>query len=126
MARKGIVGLFLLGQGAFALQLWNNTDIFSSGIPQSCQSALIHDIACENYLVTAQDAVNGAALPPSLAEEYCTKECYDSIEKYQNAVHLACGNKSFQIYENSSIRAVPGDIANGLMWAYGLNCIQDS
>jgi hypothetical protein len=123
---QGIIGLSLLGQGALALRLWNTTDGFSSDLPWGCQRALTRDIACQNYLVTAQDASNGAALPPSLAKEYCTQECRDSIDGFQRAAHLACGNKSYKMFANSTVRAVPGDIANGLMWAYQLNCIQDS
>jgi hypothetical protein len=76
--------------------------------------------------VTARDAANGAALVGDLVNQYCTQECYDSIENFQRSSHLSYGTKAYILFKNSTARVVPGDIVNGLAWAYELNYIQDS
>lgn len=121
-----ILGLFLLVREAAAIQLWNNTDSFSDDVPAVCQNALTFDVKCANYLVTARDAANGAALVGDLVNQYCTQGCHDSIENFQRSSHLSCGTKAYILFKNSTARVVPGDIVNGLAWAYELNCIQDS
>ncbi|KAJ5372785.1 hypothetical protein N7517_004791 [Penicillium concentricum] len=126
LVKVGIFSLSLLFQEAAAIQLWNNTDSFSDDVPAACQNALTFNVKCANYLVTARDVINGAALVGNLAEQYCTEECHDSIDTFQKNSHLACGNKAYQLFKNTTTRVVPGDIVNGLMWAYDLSCIKDS
>ncbi|KAK4864820.1 hypothetical protein LT330_001443 [Penicillium expansum] len=121
-----ILSVFLLAQEAVAIQIWNNTDGFSDDVPAACRSALTFDVKCANYLVTARDVANGATLVGNLASQYCTEECHDSIDNFQRSSHLACGTKAYALVKNSTARVVPGDIVNGLMWAYELSCIKDS
>lgn len=124
LVNVGLLGLILLAQEITAIRLWANTHSFSDDVPTACQTALMFDVKCANYLVTARDVANGAALVGDLASQYCTQECHDSIDKFQRDVHLACGTKAYQLFKTSTARAVPADIVNGLMWAYRLSCIQ--
>jgi hypothetical protein len=122
----GIIGLSIFAQEGAALQLWSNTDSFSDEVPAACQNALTFDVKCANYLVTALDVSNGAAFVGDLANQYCTQECYDSIDKFQKGTHLARGNKAYALFKKGTTRIVPVDTVNGLMWAYQLSCIKDS
>ncbi|PWY68696.1 hypothetical protein BO83DRAFT_400387 [Aspergillus eucalypticola CBS 122712] len=77
-------------------------------------------------LVTAQDAVNGAALVGVTAKTYCMKECHDSLQTFQESILSACGKKEYQLYKNSTTTQSPAVVADGLVWAYNLMCIQDA
>ncbi|RDK37083.1 hypothetical protein M752DRAFT_310156 [Aspergillus phoenicis ATCC 13157] len=83
-------------------------------------------MTCANSLVTAQDAANGAALVGVAAKTYCTKECHDSLQTFQESILSACGKKEYQLYKNSTTTQSPAVVADGLVWAYSLMCIQDA
>lgn len=95
LVNVGLLGLFFLAQETTAIRLWDNTNSFSDNVPTACQNALTFDVKCANYIVTARDVTNGAALVGDLASQYCTQECHDSIDEFQRDVHLACGTIAY-------------------------------
>lgn len=124
-----LAGVFLaisLSQSASAIQIWNSTDITSTSVPSGCRDALTYNITCSGNLVTAQDAQRQSALTGDAAKEYCTQECHDSLQTFQKNINSGCGTKQYELYQNVTTKASPAVLADGLMWAYELTCIQDS
>lgn len=118
--------LSFFGQNIAAIQVWDSLDDIPTAVPSDCRNALTYNITCANSLVTAQDAVNGAALVGVAAKAYCTKECHDSLQTFQESIFSACGKKQYQLYKNSTTTQSPAVVADGLVWAYSLMCIQDA
>ncbi|SPB45014.1 unnamed protein product [Aspergillus niger] len=115
-----------LGQNVAAIQVWDSPDDIPTAVPSDCRNALTYNMTCANSLVTAQDAANGAALVGVAAKTYCTKECHDSLQTFQESILSACGKKEYQLYKNSTTTQSPAVVADGLVWAYSLMCIQDA
>ncbi|KAI2707493.1 hypothetical protein DTO013E5_8367 [Penicillium roqueforti] len=114
------------GQNVAAIQVWDSLDDIPTAVPSDCRNALTYNMTCANSLVTAQDAANGAALVGVAAKTYCTKECHDSLQTFQESILSACGKKEYQLYKNSTTTQSPAVVADGLVWAYSLMCIQDA
>ena len=77
-----LIAVSLFGQYGTAIQLWTSPDNFPTTVPAACRAALTYNITCANYLVTAQDARNGASLVGNLTTEYCTKDCQSSLQEF--------------------------------------------
>lgn len=121
-----LITLSFIGQETTAIRVWSHPDKISTSVPSDCRDALAYNIACANSLVTAPDAANGAALVGEAATAYCTKECHDSLQTFQKNILSACGKKEYQIYKSNTIKQSPLAVADGLVWAYNLMCIEDS
>ncbi|KAI3135390.1 hypothetical protein CBS147325_7703 [Penicillium roqueforti] len=68
-----------------------------------------------NSLITAQDAANRAALVRVAAKTYCTKECHDSLQTFQESILSAYGKKEYQLYKNSTTTQSPAVVADSLL-----------
>lgn len=101
-------------------------DEISTAVPADCRNALTYNITSANSLVTAQYAINGAALVGVAATVYCTQECHDSLQTFQQKIRSGCGTSKYTLYVNSTTKQSPAVLADGLAWAYDLSCIQDS
>lgn len=121
-----LIAVSLVGQEAAAIQIWDHPDKIPASVPADCRDVLGYNITCANFLVTAQDAASGAALMGEAAKSYCTKECHDSLQTFQENILASCGKKEYRLYQNSTTMQSPAVVANGLVWAYDLMCIQDS
>lgn len=100
---------------AGAIQVWQSVGEISSAVPADCRDALIYNITCANELVTAQDAMNGAALVGVAAQAYCTRQCYDSLQIFQKNIHTSCGANEYELYVNSTTKQSPAVVSDGLM-----------
>ncbi|KAL4759198.1 uncharacterized protein BDW70DRAFT_169597 [Aspergillus foveolatus] len=60
------------------------------------------------------------------AQAYCTRQCRDSLQTFQEKIRTSCGKQEYELYVNSTTKQSPTVVADGLVWAYELSCIQDS
>ncbi|KAL4940189.1 hypothetical protein BDV06DRAFT_197177 [Aspergillus oleicola] len=122
-----VLAFCFAAQSASAVQLWSNPSEIPTAVPLACREALSADIACPNNLIRAQDVANGAALTPEAATLYCTFECWDSLKGFQEGVYTDCGqNTEYILNSGSATKQFPAAIADELVWAYNVSCIEDS
>jgi hypothetical protein len=123
-----ITGLLLLcgPRQAAAIQLWNVPGAIPRIVPASCRAVLVQNITCANNLVTASEVSNGMSLMGDEATEYCTTDCYTSLQKFQTNVRARCGDTMYAMYAHSTLKQSGTSLADGLVWAYNVSCIQDT
>jgi hypothetical protein len=86
---------------------------------------LVQNITCANTLVRPNDIESGSALYGNLSTEYCTSDCYDSLQSFQTNVDKQCGDTLYKMFPNSSFEQSGTLLAHGLNWAYNVSCIKD-
>lgn len=121
------VGLFLFysPQQTEATQLWTIPGAIPTTVPAACRAVLVQNITCANNLVTASQVSNGMSLMGDEAAQYCTAECYSSLRTFQTNVDAKCGDTMYAMYANSTLVQSGASLADGLVWAYNVSCIQD-
>ncbi len=110
-----------------AVQIWGPSPAaIPLSVPPYCRAALVQNITCPNQLITAPDAAGGMSLSGADAIEYCTAGCYSSLKAFQARVAKDCGALQYTLYANSTVTQSPSALADSLVWAYNVSCIQDS
>lgn len=109
-----------------AIQIWSIPGDIPTTVPASCRAVLVQNITCPNYLITAAQVSNGMALLSGEAAQYCTADCYNSLNTFRTNVDARCGDTLYEMYKNSTLTQSGSSLADGLAWAYNVSCIQDS
>lgn len=119
--------LALVWQLVTATQIWKSPSDIPSAVPLACRQALSTNITCPGSLIRAQDIINGAALNEEASALYCTVECHDSLKGFQEGVDTNCGRDTHYILNiGSATEQFPAAIADELLWAYRVSCIEDT
>ncbi|KAJ0352995.1 hypothetical protein COL154_012288 [Colletotrichum chrysophilum] len=123
-------GLKALSTGLFAaasvsgIQLWKTPGQIPTDVPARCRAALSTNITCD-FLVTADSAANGEVVVGEAADVFCNSACRDSLRSFTSSVTSGCGHTQYKLWENSTMTASGQAMAEGLLWANSLLCIQD-
>lgn len=121
------LALALVWQPVAATQIWKSASDIPSAVPLACRQALSTNITCPGTLVRAQDVTNGAALNKETSALYCTTECHDSLKSFQEGVDTNCGRDTqYVLNMGSATQQFPAEIADELLWAYRVSCIEDT
>lgn len=121
------LALALVWQPVTATQVWKSPSDIPSAVPLACRQALSTNITCSGTLIRAQDVINGAALNEEASARYCTSECHDSLKSFQEGVDTNCGrNTQYVLNMGSATEQFPSAIADELLWAYRVSCIEDT
>ena len=121
-----LVATSLLVGNVLAIQIWPSPGAIPTTVPAACRAALVQNLTCSDYLMTAQKAADGEALVGDLAKSYCTNDWYSSLQTFQTNTKSRCGDTLYTLYPNTTVQQSVTLLSDGLVWAYNLTCIQDS
>lgn len=93
-------------------------------VPAKCRAPLSANITCD-FLITANVAAQGQTVVGPAADAFCGKDCVASLHSFRQKVIDGCGVGSYALWANNTVTTSPKALADGLVWAQKLLCIQD-
>lgn len=116
------LGLAVIPKPAWSLHLWNSPKELPESFPDACRSALSRNITC-SQLVPGIKAASQAPYGEAELGKLCIVACSNSLKQFQQGVYDGCGDQALTF--NGTSTTGP-QLADPLVWAHNVTCLQDS
>ena len=114
--------LLIAAKPAWSIQLWYSSKDLPDSFPQACRVALSQNITCSE-LIPGSKAASQAIYSKQDLARLCTTSCSNSLQGFQKNVRDGCGD---QILTFNGTSTTGPELADPLVWAHGVTCLQNA